>query len=117
MNQITHHEDRVLTVNPNKAGGKGHVDIEHLISDAQKNDKTKLFARVVIAPGCSLGYHEHHGESETYYILSGVGEYNDNGKIVTVKSGDVTFTPDGCGHGMENCGDEDIVFIALIQKN
>lgn len=116
-NQITHQKERVVTVNPNKAGGIGHVDIEPLISDAQKNDKTKLFARVTIPVGCSLGYHEHHGESETYYILSGEGEYNDNGRIVNVQPGDVTFTPDGCGHGMVNNGTEDIVFIALIQKD
>ena len=117
MNQITHADERVVTINPNKAGGVGHVDIEHLISDEQKNDKTKMFARVIIPAGCSLGYHEHHGESETYYILSGEGEYNDNGKTVSVKAGDVTFTPDGCGHGMENHGKEDLVFVALIQKD
>ena len=38
-----------------------------------------MFAEVTIAPGCSLGYHEHHGESETYYIIKGQGEYDDNG--------------------------------------
>ena len=31
-----------------------------------------------------------------------------------VKAGDVTFTPDGQGHGMTNTGDEDLVFMALI---
>lgn len=117
MNQITKASDREVTVNPNKAGGVGHVDIEHLIAENQKNDKTKMFARVIIPAGSSLGYHEHHGESETYYILSGEGQYNDNGKVVTVSAGDVTFTPDGCGHGMENNGNEDLIFIALIQCN
>lgn len=40
---------------------------------------------MTIEPGCSLGYHEHHNESETYYILRGEGDYNDNGVIRPVK--------------------------------
>ena len=64
-------------------------------------------------PGCSLGYHEHHNESETYYILSGKGIYSDNGTLRMVQAGDVTFTPDGKGHGLTNIGDEDLVFMAL----
>ena len=68
-----------------------------------------------VVPGCSLGYHEHHGESETYYIIKGQGEYDDNGTKRPVTVGDKTFTPDGCGHGIANTGDEDLVFMALIQ--
>ena len=74
-----------------------------------------MFAEVTIAPACSLGYHEHHGESETYYIIKGQGEYDDNGTKRPVTVGDKTFTPDGWGHGIANTGDEDLVFMALIQ--
>ena len=70
--------------------------------------------RVTIEPGHSLGYHEHHGESEIYYIISGKGEYSDDGSLRPVSSGDLTFTPDGHGHGMANCGEENLVFTALI---
>ncbi len=56
---------------------------------------------MTLEPGCSLGYHEHQGESETYYILTGEGTYDDNGRIRPVKAGDVTFTPDGCGHALD----------------
>ena len=44
-----------------------------------------------------LGFHVHQNEGEAYYILSGTGEFNDNGTIVTVAAGDVTFT--GAGKG------------------
>ena len=44
-----------------------------------------------------LGYHEHHGETETYYILSGNGVYVDNGEEVPAKEGDVFFCKDGDG--------------------
>ena len=48
------------------------------------------------------------------YILSGEGNYNDNGIIRPVKAGDITFTPSGSGHGLDNTTDEDLVFMALI---
>lgn len=96
------------------AGGKGHVLIEHLLDEKQRNGKSRMYARVTLEPGCSIGYHEHHKESETYYILSGEGAYNDNGELRPVAVGDVTFTPDGCGHGLENTGSSDLTFMALI---
>lgn len=95
-------------------GGEGHVIIKRLLDEKQLNGKCGLYAEVTIEPGCSLGYHEHHGESETYYILSGKGIYSDNGTLRMVEAGDVTFTPDGKGHAMTNSGDEDLVFMALI---
>lgn len=98
----------------NMCGGKGHLIIEHILGEKELNGKCGLYAKVTIEPGCTLGYHEHNGESETYYILSGEGNYNDNGTIRLVKTGDVTFTQSGSGHGLDNISDEDLVFMALI---
>lgn len=42
--------------------------------------KVTLFAKVTILPGDELPYHEHHGETEAYHILSGAGMYQDNDK-------------------------------------
>ena len=97
------------------AGGKGHLIIEHLLGPDQLKDQCGMFAHVVIEPNCSLGYHEHHGNGEAYYITRGTGKYSDNGNIVQVKAGDVVFCPDGEGHGIENTSaDENLEFTALI---
>jgi mannose-6-phosphate isomerase-like protein (cupin superfamily) len=98
----------------NMFGGKGYVTLKMLLNEKQMNGKIRVFAESTIKPGHSLGYHVHHNDSETFYILSGVGEFNDNGTVRTVRAGDVTFTPDGCGHGMENNGTEDLVMMALV---
>ncbi len=95
-------------------GGDGQVILNHILEPEQLNDKCRLYAEVTLKPGCSIGYHEHHGESETFFILSGQGEFNDNGTTRTVKPGEMTRTPDGCGHSMRNAGEEDLVFMALI---
>ena len=99
----------------NPCGGKGRMKLEKLLAPGQMKDKCDLFARVTLPPGAVLGFHDHIGNSESYFILSGSGVYDDNGTTRTVKAGDVTWTPDGSGHGLSNeGGSEDLVFIALI---
>ncbi len=95
-------------------GGDGTVMIKHILDDDQLNDKCRLFGEVTLEPGVSIGYHEHHNESETFYIISGTGEFDDHVAPRTVKPGDMTYTPDGCGHSIKNTGDENLVLIALI---
>lgn len=106
---------RVIKKNAN--GGSGEVILDKILTDKEMHDNCGLYAKVTINPGSELGYHEHHGESETYYILSGKGVYNDNGTERIVGPGDVTFTPNGMGHGMKPAGDEPIEFMALIIKD
>lgn len=101
----------------NLAGGKGYVLRDQILTEDQMFGKNRLFAKLTMKPGCSLGYHIHHGDAEAYYILSGEGEYDDNGTVRTVKAGDVTFTPDGKGHSLENKSTADLVFIALVVYN
>lgn len=98
----------------NMAGGKGHTIIKRILNEEQLDGKCGLYAEVILEPGCSLGYHEHHNESETYYIISGSGIYSENGKLKVVKAGDVTFCPDGQGHALTNTEKENLVFMALI---
>ena len=99
------------------ANGKGEIKIERILDEEEFGDKCALYAKVTIPAGSVLGYHEHHGEGESYFILSGSAEYNDNGTPRTVKPGDSTWTPSGTGHGVDNsAGTEDLVFMALIVK-
>lgn len=105
---------RKIEINEFVAGGKGQVVIRHILGEGELNGKCRLYAEVTLAPGCSIGEHPHHGETETYYILKGSGNYSDNGEVRPVKAGDITFCNDGSTHGLENTGDEDLVFMALI---
>ncbi len=99
----------------NKAGGKGEITIKHLLGAKELDNKCAMFAEVTIPPHASIGIHEHHGNTETYYILRGTALYNDNGAEKTISAGEVTFCPDGEKHGIENISDtEDLVFMAVI---
>ena len=94
--------------------GKGEIFITHLLTPAEMVGKCAMFASVRIPPGASLNPHQHVDNNETYYILQGTGLYTDNGTTYTVKAGDTTFCADGDTHGIENVGDDDLIFIALI---
>lgn len=88
--------------------------LSNLAEFPEKNKKLRTFALAELKPGEEVGYHIHTGESESYYIISGMGEYNDNGEKCEVLPGTVTFTPSGQGHGIKNVGEEVLTFIALI---
>ena len=100
-----------------RCGGKGWMHIERLLSTEEMGEHVSMYAKVTIDPHSSLGYHEHHGDGESYYILEGEAIYNDNNDTTLIlHPGDVTFTPDGKGHGIENDQDTPLVFMALIIK-
>jgi len=84
-------------------------------SDISKNLRT--FAHAVLKPGEEVEFHIHEGESESYYILSGKGLYDDNGELIEITKGTVTCTPSGSGHGIKNTGTENLEFIALIVES
>ena len=112
---MTSNGERKLALLENMKGGRGTVTIERLLKEPKLNGKCKMYARVIVAPGSSIGYHEHQGDSETYFILSGKGVYNDNHeKLLEVKPGDCTYTASGRGHSLENTGTEDLTLMALI---
>ena len=95
--------------------GKGETEM-HLIAESvdELYGKGRLFNRMIIQPGNSIGEHKHEGDNEIFYFLSGTGTYNDNGTIVEVGPGDVTVCNDGELHGLKNTGDVPLEFIALI---
>lgn len=111
---ISKKNGREIDVRTGAEGGKGSIAMDKLNSQVIKPAKVRKLAHAKLEPGSSVGYHTHHGESETFYILSGKGKYSDNGTEIEVNAGDVTFTPDGEGHSIENIGDDVLEFMLLI---
>jgi mannose-6-phosphate isomerase-like protein (cupin superfamily) len=112
---IRRSNERTIERKESLFGGEGTVTVRSLLNgENEMYGKGRVFAHSTLQPGCSIGFHIHNNESETYYIYSGTGEFNDNGTVKTVKAGDVTFTGAGEGHGIKNTGTEPLEFIALI---
>lgn len=98
-------------------GGAGYIIREALISEEERGAHCSMFNRIVLEEGCEVGWHQHVGDGEAYYILEGKGLYNENGTEVVVEAGDSMFCKDGEWHALKNTEKEDLVFVALILKN
>ena len=95
--------------------GDGTVQLTHFITGPEElEDKGRLFAKITLNPGCSIGYHVHEKDAELFYILTGTAEYNDNGEMRTVSAGDVMICPAGTGHGIANRTDGVVELVAVI---
>ena len=93
--------------------GEGSAHLIHMV-DGSTQKNARLFAEITVNPGCSIGYHKHEGETEYFFILSGTGIVNDDGKEVQVKQGDSIITGNGASHGIKNTGAVPLVFHAII---
>ena len=93
--------------------GEGNVHFIHLL-DASTQKNARMFAEITLNPGCSIGYHKHDSETEYYFILSGTGIVNDNGKETQIKQGDSIITGNGASHSIKNTGSVPLVFHAII---
>lgn len=112
---IRKNEDKESVRKPAPFHGTGEIIVRSLLNGPDEmSQKGRVFAHTTVLPGSEIGYHIHYGDSETYYILSGVGCYNDNGVESIVSKGDVTYTAAGNGHGIKALGDEPLEIIALI---
>lgn len=95
-------------------GGNGSVEMLHILEKDEIKVKARLFAKVTLNPGCSIGVHDHVDEEEVYYILKGTGKVNDNGAEKMVQAGDVILTGNGAFHSLENSGNEPLELMAVI---
>lgn len=105
---ILEHEKEIAKNEPGTHNGGGNTIGYSFFSKA---DSTKLtFRKRVLHPGSAIGYHLQK-EDEVYYIISGTGEMQMNGKTFPVKAGDAILTRPGSSHGLKQSGKDDLVII------
>ena len=93
--------------------GEGTTRLTYLL-DGEKEKNARMFAEITLKPGSSIGYHDHVSETEYYFIISGTGVVNDDGKEVQVAAGDSIITGNGASHSIKNTGSVPLVFHAVI---
>ena len=106
-------EIRVRTVD-HAQGGDGRITFYDWLLPEEAPGHGRVFSKLVIPPGASLGYHGHSGEMEAFLVLEGEAVVNDNGKEEILREGDMNLCKDGDGHGTRNHSDRDLVLLALI---
>ena len=94
--------------------GNGVTVFEHVLEKTELLGNCRLFAKITLEPGASIGYHPHEEEEEVYYILSGVATINTNGETQTVYPGEATYAGNGDGHSIANDGQEPLELLAVV---
>jgi quercetin dioxygenase-like cupin family protein len=107
-------KEDLVTVSKNIQGGIGEVKVTEFLEREEFCGKGRLFSRMVLEPGNSVGAHTHTGDLEVFYIIKGEGKLIDNGEESRLYQGDVALTKDGENHEFINDTNEDLEFIALI---
>jgi mannose-6-phosphate isomerase-like protein (cupin superfamily) len=95
-------------------GGAGAVEILHVFRQDELGGAARLFARLRLLPGSSIGHHVHDAEEEVFYVLSGRGVVVEDGVATEVGPGDASLTGGGAGHALENRGSEPLEVMAVI---
>ena len=73
------------------------------------------FRKRILKPGSSIGYHLQK-EDEIYYVISGNGTMQMNGKTFTVKPGDAILTRPGSSHGIAPNTGNDLTILIVYEK-
>ena len=96
-------------------GGKGEVTVRNIWTPkTELKSNYRLFAKLVLPPGASIGFHIHDREEEVYVVLRGKAEVDDNGVTEVLNEGDTILTGGGEGHSVRNVGDTDLILMAVI---
>ena len=114
---IRRSEDITPRVVKNAQGGNDEVTFYDWFQGAEAASHGRMFSKLVIPPGASIGYHDHAGEFEAYYVMSGEATVDDNGEEVLLRSGDMHLCQDGCGHSTTNNGTDNLVLMVMIMNS
>lgn len=64
-------------------------------------------------PGETMPPHKHSNLDEIFYVISGEGIINIDGRDVLIKENDVILSPNGESHGFTNNGDKKLVILQV----
>ncbi|NTE03080.1 cupin domain-containing protein [Agrobacterium tumefaciens] len=110
---ILQNDADVAKKEPGTHQGGGETIGFNFFGDA-RNLKT-AFKKRVLKPGSSIGYHLQK-DDEIYYVISGNGTMQMNGRNFIVKPGDAILTRPGSSHSIAPNKDNDLVILIVYEK-
>lgn len=95
--------------------GEGTVELRHILSKDELMGHGTMYAHVILSPHASIGFHQHVGNTEPYYVIKGNGIFVDNdGTRTEIRPGDVCVIEVGQSHAIENPSEEPLEIMALV---
>lgn len=85
----------------------------HILLDAGELGSRNLTATwVEVPPGAQQQAHSHQEAEQIYVIVKGSGTMSVAGDSEEVSEGDLVLIPPATDHGIENSGQDDLVYIS-----
>lgn len=107
------HEKAMAVEQPGPHNGGGQTTAFPFFEKVKEAKMT--FRKRILHPGSAIGYHLQE-KQEIYYILSGDGELNMNGKTIPVTTGDAILTMPGSSHGLKPAGNKDLSVLITYEN-
>ena len=102
-------------IRKNARGGNGEVTFAAIWKpNSEMKSHTRMYTKLILEPGCSIGEHTHENEEEIFYILKGTAETLDNGKPVILHAGESSITRSGEAHSLKNAGKDTLEVLAIV---
>ena len=95
-------------------GGVGVTIFDHILEKTELRTNCRMFTKITLEPGASIGLHKHEQEEDIYYILSGIATVIDNGETRTVYPGEVVLASSGDSHAIGNDGQVPLELVSVI---
>ena len=114
---IRYKRDMPHRAESNAAGGTGTLDIAKLFTLEDTEGCAPVCDVFTFAPGDSIGVHQHVGEGELYYILSGCALVTDETDTVLLHAGDAHYCVSGGRHGISNPGDGPMQMLGVVFRH
>jgi len=108
-----------LRYNINNIGGEIIKDNETYVLQDNKLLKDLVVSSTFLKPNQSTRGHNHPGQEEVYYFVSGSGRMQIDDEVFDVKDGSVVLIPDGVFHRVFNPTEKPLYFVCVFngQRN
>lgn len=93
-------------------GGEGVVYLQKMPTLVHM----KMYAKITIPKGSSIGIHTHTEDEEVIYVLKNKGKLVIDGVETNISEGFVSLCKKGRNHSIKNVYDEDLELLAVVTE-
>lgn len=97
----------------NMRGGTGSIYLQKVNPIL---DNMKMYAKITIPKGSSIGMHTHTEDEEMIYVLKNNGILTIDDKEYELSEGMISICKRGHNHSIKNIYKEDLVLLAVVTK-
>ncbi|MBI4475502.1 MAG: cupin domain-containing protein [Acidobacteria bacterium] len=102
---------------PGDHGGKGTIEFRRLLSRSEFATSIDFVDFTIVPPGCVIGLHEHSGNEEIYFVVSGSPLITVDDEQRRLQCGSIAVVRSGQKHGLHNDTERNVeIFVIQVRE-